>query len=1366
MKKFYQIVFIFILSFFISVSSSAQAGFLQRFDLDSLLGQATGVATQIGGTIGGQIINPRTGRFDPELVGFGGVIINHPVLGEINIFGDGFDNIAVNIGLFGAYSGDPNILKCQGRIDFQTADCSATALNQIAAAWASEGYWAQYGILSRLATSQFGAIASLIYVVAAISAIIMFAFGSPPKMYLWYFMGPAIYAFLLFTPAYRKGVRWQIAGVPGDMREVWKLAEVGIRNAAVKHFSLASALRAAGVNDGGLLKYVTLPEITFDPSAFGTFYDVETGPNAFARVSWFFSMYDSFVSGVVDRLVRWTGIFTQVGAAGPSSNLMKSPVDAYNNSWFLLSNSKWPLLQDITSAKLTNLNFREMIADFFANECGEVLKNNLNETNFINAANQVKKTNVNLITGVLEKGTYKELQHTIIPFPKMIRDMIIFDKTNVAGASTVLSFNPANSSFKNFSTEIDKNYKIVRDNEDGEELLPDFLSCSDYLTYIVSGIRFESGHIFKRILAPRSGSNSAVPEPIILYDFLYGWKLLDGEGEKLEEFETQQDFLTSLITFYMMKNEFQFTIPLMMRQENASETVIRQADISLRTSGSVQKFGEFYTWAKMMPYVQGVLLYILAFAFPFASIAILNPNWIKVLFTWMSFFAWAKSWDVGFAIVASMERSIWATIGSNADSVTINQRVLEGGQQFGIKVDCNQAVAAPGGGPGGLLGTIVDYAQQIGEYLALIGLGIGGSGSAGLATDVPNLSCAIPEITSDIANADGTTFSSLAYNLFNQGLAMKDVLNHDINNAYYIYLMSALYFAVPVVSGQVLLGAKAGAASIATQGISGTASEAGQGAKSGYVGDYTEKGKSNKGVAEQSTFAKNLRKGGKNSLAAKGIAAGNKALQHDLAGALAGEAESNIGRVTSGYQAMSDLSSRGTGLDKAKDAKAHDYMTRLMMDNLFGGVSEEARRLEAIEGLLENSLGQGGGSGLSGSTHTPGSSGPNPPVPPGTPSVNNVIPETPGQKFVRGLVDKLPGTKSTMAANWSAQARHFDQMQASNDYNMSKFANQQAHIGRLKSNQYSASRGALGMKSRAESANAQKYSQAAQQQAKEGSWRDMNAFGMAVGGDATAVGVFAGTFSAGPKPESIDGMAALGMLNTYGEGGEPESNLSGGGEEGFWFTDAQNGSFQGDASRGFRAQRNQNAADIQRSFDVNADHAYLGSSLTDEQMTSGKFASDALQNKESHDGKANEAYSKDISNSNQRAMILAGNNTIFAAKSVPHISKNLAKESGRRTLAAAGVISVIDSYNGQPPETLAGQMQSSLGTTDPGKLAIAGLASAQVALKVGEHLPGYSHVQELGGKLGGKLGEEIKESKLGQAVSDGLNRVGEEKVSK
>jgi hypothetical protein len=119
-----------------------------------------------------------------------------------------------------------------------------------------------------------------------------------------------------------------------------------------------------------------------------------------------------------------------------------------------------------------------------------------------------------------------------------------------------------------------------------------------------------------------------------------------------------------------------------------------------------------------------------------------------------------------------------------------------------------------------------------------------------------------------------------AWALLDRTLLLMGTADLDLANGYYIYIMSALYFAVPAVAGQLVLGAKAAAANMATQGISQVAGEAGNAAKAATVGDNVNKLQTNQGSLVQGAMAKSHRQTG---LAMQQLENANAALDTGIA---------------------------------------------------------------------------------------------------------------------------------------------------------------------------------------------------------------------------------------------------------------------------------------------------------------------------------------------------------------------------------------------------------------------------------------------------------------------------------------------------
>jgi hypothetical protein len=199
--------------------------------------------------------------------------------------------------------------------------CPATAFNPIAAAFATQGYFMQADMLHFLVGTGFGIWAPFIYMIAAAGGIISLAMGAPPRMYVWFFVGPGIYHWLVETRSPAHGVQWQVARIVQDQRQVWRLAHVGLVNS-----SLEARMAGDVVNEG--------------PDGYEPQTDVQQEmwcrpTKSPVYVSNFFLWFDSLISYTVQRLVDITGVTRtaerNLGTGGGQGVLTKASND---NNWY------------------------------------------------------------------------------------------------------------------------------------------------------------------------------------------------------------------------------------------------------------------------------------------------------------------------------------------------------------------------------------------------------------------------------------------------------------------------------------------------------------------------------------------------------------------------------------------------------------------------------------------------------------------------------------------------------------------------------------------------------------------------------------------------------------------------------------------------------------------------------------------------------------------------------------------------------------------------------------------------------------------------------------------------------------------------
>lgn len=68
---------------------------------------------------------------------------------------------------------------------------------------------------------------------------------------------------------------------------------------------------------------------------------------------------------------------------------------------------------------------------------------------------------------------------------------------------------------------------------------------------------------------------------------------------------------------------------------------------------------EIFSAAMAFPYFQGAILFVLALLFPFFSLLLLLPGRTSGFFLWCAAWLWVKSWDLGWAVVMTLDELLW-----------------------------------------------------------------------------------------------------------------------------------------------------------------------------------------------------------------------------------------------------------------------------------------------------------------------------------------------------------------------------------------------------------------------------------------------------------------------------------------------------------------------------------------------------------------------------------------------------------------------------------------------------------------------------------------------------------------------------------
>ncbi len=682
-----------------------------------------------------------------------------------------------------------------------------SSFHAVTAAFATQGYWIHADMLNFVGAGEFQRFAVFIYMIALISGMVGMAMGSPPKMYVWFFMGPVLFHFLLGTTSPVMGTAWKVAGVPQEQQEVWKLAEVGLKTMNITE-------REGLVVNG------------FAPPSGGV------NGNGTVNISFAFAQLDGVVSDTIQEIIKWLGVYKGQSVGSTSGASSTGTGNDTSGRWHLLSNLKWGMLDTIAQARLSSPELRDSFITFMASSCGDRFQSGIDASRYMAASQSINGTippGVFMSGGVTAEQYQADLNKTYSEFnrklngttttPLAIRRLLYATKDN--GGIDI----PQPGSFRNALLAKDgvgeevKFFKGVILPNGSPVPVAEFLTldellqssgqiqCGHLLDIIVRGFRWEAAGVYTQLVRqlpvgvenPDQFDNAFLngwdvrkyPKEV-LFPATAGaksWKQIIAEDKnppKVETPEARRQFMINLILINMFKNEFLLAPNAAVRKLRFTSAQSAQNAIEMyqKTVGSRNKFGEIYSWALMMPYLQGLLLYLLALGYPFACAVMLLPRCSKIIFTWASFWVWAKLWDLGFAIVVLFERSVWATIGNSSKATQLNPFIAQ----------------------------MLDFGTTVWQ-------------GAGAGAKIPDATKLALVGFKDPANLK---LSMNSYAFLDRSMTLFSNMDLDLQNSYYIYIMAALYFAVPMITGQLVLGAKASMAGSITQAFQGMANEVGK----------------------------------------------------------------------------------------------------------------------------------------------------------------------------------------------------------------------------------------------------------------------------------------------------------------------------------------------------------------------------------------------------------------------------------------------------------------------------------------------------------------------------------------------------------
>ncbi|MEM2003015.1 MAG: hypothetical protein QXT77_10265, partial [Candidatus Methanomethylicaceae archaeon] len=746
---------------------------------------------------------------------------------------------------------------------------TGSASSEVAAGLATHGYYLQERISDMITddgSALFG-LAPLLYLLSGIGGLIMLALGAPPKLYLWFLMGPGLF-WVLLAPGNRvesAGNLYMIGRRIMPQDEVQRIAAIGENDFGFNFLSVI------GPTGGRLLTYS-------DP----------------ASVSWLFALIDTAISSVMRGLeAAFTPVVTiEFPGGGKSESL-----------WHSIANSRWNILESITSARISQADLRDLFVTFMSSECRGTLSKYLNYAAYLSArTGKIPETVFDPRINIQQNPQVllTDLANTTIPVPLSMRGLV-----NDVLRGTVMSGDTNPRATIGYSIFGDPNPPAFTNIFNSTQI-----QCSSFLHILMAAIRAEAGYQYAKIMEAsprlvfRFSENSSNPlaglidglltpvaggpmSALELTREIFGYWNLPGEifnnsltvgsfnfnfgfggspilnravsllGINSDNEQRAQQFLIDIITAHIFQNELKFMPPLVIDNGIDNREYAKAATQNIGSVGATTKFGEIYVWAKMLPQVQGIALMLLAAMFPIAVVLMVMPNFHKALLTWTLFFVWVKSWDVGFTLVKRIEPVLWSFVGKSdslAESIT---RTMDFSASSVVLVVCD---------------------VQRGTSLTNPGSPPCGEANSGSQT-IPTIPISL--VRSPISNSTTTNLllpisEEEALHTLDVGLSLHEAFNLAEGNAFYIYLMAALYFSVPVLLGQIILGSKAAMANILKDFTGQITTDGSRAAGQAYSAQRQAQASATAASFNQAEMLKNMREQG---LAERAIQAQNLSLR-------------------------------------------------------------------------------------------------------------------------------------------------------------------------------------------------------------------------------------------------------------------------------------------------------------------------------------------------------------------------------------------------------------------------------------------------------------------------------------------------------
>ena len=486
--------------------------------------------------------------------------------------------------------------------------------NYIAAILQTTGLYGQHDILSTF-NELFQATGSLVYTVSLIGALISIALFGNYRMSLYLLVAPAMFGFVL-SPV-------QVGPTDVQMGSRVNGAAVATQNKFLARIRCAER--------GFLGDQSAEPGVDLEDAPAGAHPDTNCGQTergedilANPQVAWLFVRFDNLVSQIVQNLVsllldeenrkdllnvaRERAVSKILSARGQDPGYVQ-----------LVSLGAMGQCAEATSLKAQLAEVREEVSDI-SRELGGI--------SFpIAPWDNNTQRRADILESELAHSQQKEERLSLI-YSERMRDTIpLRDHTRAY---------------------------LLRLSE-GRRGVPENVTCTRLWQMILGASLAESYRQIDRVSQEEA---EGVPWEDLRRELM---DFFPPGGVNLED---RPEAAAHIVAAYILRNTLKYSTHGMMR-DNVFQKIPfhkRKSDWIFNEVAGADARGlgfKLMYFGGAIPYMQGLLLYLLAVAFPFFSIFLLMPGRISAFFVWLALWVWVKSWDVGFALTHFLRDYLW-----------------------------------------------------------------------------------------------------------------------------------------------------------------------------------------------------------------------------------------------------------------------------------------------------------------------------------------------------------------------------------------------------------------------------------------------------------------------------------------------------------------------------------------------------------------------------------------------------------------------------------------------------------------------------------------------------------------------------------